>query len=194
MNDTIRLYVGTDPQQHIAERALEASVRANTSQTVDITWMRAGDPWWDRGETKEGWATPFTMFRWFIPGDLTTGRALYMDCDQLALGDLTELWEWDMEGEWCATPRKKPDVIVWDCTKTPGLDAADLRDTFRQHRVVLPPEWDHCDTLRADTKILHFTRLRTQPWKPYPERYDYDTPHPDPAAVEKFWEYATNGI
>ena len=51
----IRLFVGTDPHQHVAERALEASVRRNTSQPVGITWMRQGDPGWDWGGMDAGW-------------------------------------------------------------------------------------------------------------------------------------------
>ncbi len=167
----IRLFVGTDPQQHVAERALEASVRKNTSEPVEITWMRAGEPGWDWDDG----ATPFSRFRWRVPRECGyEGRAIYMDADMLALGDLGELWSGAPNG-YAGRNRKKADVIVWDCEK-PGLD----------HK--LPDCWDHCDVLKTDTKILHFTRLRSQPWHPYPDRYDYG-PHADPAACALFWEY-----
>ena len=43
--------------------------------------------------------------------------------------------------------------------------------------------------MEADTRVLHYTCLRTQPYKPYPDRYAYDEPHPCPEAVALFWEY-----
>ena len=128
---TIRLYVGTDPQQAIAERALEASVRANTSQPVDITWMRYGDPGWDWGGLDAGWATPFSMFRWYVPETCGyKGRAIYMDCDQLALGDLTELWEWEIPlghcGMYAGRSSFKADVILWQCHFVPKWKREDF--------------------------------------------------------------------
>lgn len=185
----IKLFVGSDPAQHVAERALEASVRANTSEPVDITFMRAGDPYWDRDWDKTDWATPFTMFRWMVPGECEEGRAIYLDADMLALSDLGELVRWNLEGHWCAYP-KRPDVIVWDCGNATELDARGLYKVAKHHRVRLPRQWDHCDKLEKDTKLLHFTCLRTQPWKPYPDRYPYDIPHPDPKAEATFWRFA----
>ena len=191
----IRLFVGTDPQQHIAERALEASVRANTSQPVDIHWCRQGDPGWQWGGLADGWATPFSRFRWFVPQVCGfEGRGIYMDCDQLVLGDLSELWEWPIpahkSGLYAGRGQLKADVIVWNCDWD-GF--AGINRPPERELVKLPREWDHIDHLEDDTKILHFSRLATQVWKPYPDRYPYDTPHPDPAAEALFWEYANAG-
>lgn len=201
---TIRLYVGSDPQQSIAERALEASVRANTSQPVEITWCRQGDPGWDWGGRDAGWATPFSMFRWFVPEACDyQGRAIYMDCDQLALGDLTELWEWPIPegscGMYAGRSSFKADVILWKCWLAPRWTRQDYVSRNSMARIGggkallgcrLPPEWDHCDELHDDTKILHFTKMSWQPWKPYETRFAYDKAHPDPKAEALFWHYA----
>lgn len=188
----IRLFVGTDPQQHVAERALEASVRANTTQPVDITWCRRGEGWWDWGD--DGWATPFSLFRWAVPQAAKwEGRAIYMDCDMLALGDLTELWECpipdDHYAAYAGKGARKADVILWDCERARPFSIGydNMPRVFQGVR--LPNEWDHRDHLEDNTKILHFTKLATQFWKPYPERYPYDIEHPDPRAEALFWQY-----
>lgn len=193
--DTIRLFVGTDPQQHVAERALEASVRRNTTGTVNITWMRAGDPGWDWGGVECGWATPFTWFRWHVPKHCGfEGRAIYMDVDQLALADLRELWEWKIphsaHGMYAGRSPALADVILWDCARMEDRIIKYMRADAERTMQALPPEWDHIDRLRDNTKILHFSKMSLQPWKPYPERFPYDGKHPDPKAVALFWEYA----
>jgi hypothetical protein len=198
--EPIQLYVGTDPQQHVAEKALEASVRENTSGPVQIHWMRQGDPGWSWGGRKHGWATPFTFFRWSIPEKTGhKGRAIYMDADMIALGDLRELWEWDLAGNYVAATAR-PDVIVWDCERAPPLnwtpeDRMPHKMMSRRIRGCpqLPEVWDVRDSWRPDAKILHATQMAWQVWKPYRDRFKYDRPHPSPKACAVFWEYALKG-
>lgn len=86
---------------------LDYSIRKNTQQDCDITWMRLSrdpessfysDPDTGRGWRTERWATPFTGFRWAIP-ELCgfKGRAIYLDADVFVLCDLAELWEHPFE-------------------------------------------------------------------------------------------------
>lgn len=206
--DPIRLFVGTDPQQHIAERALMASVAKNTKRPVEITWMRQGDEGWDWGGPEAGWATPFTLFRYHIPRACDfKGRAIYVDVDMLMLGDIEELWEWDLEGKPAAATRR-PEVIVWDCSKVDPSDFEGLATSKKQsHRGYfsrkacpkISQDWNVWDNLEAweaggnVCKLLHYTVLRTQPWKPYRKRFNYDIPHTCPKACALFWEYAKLG-
>ena len=200
MTDTIRLFVGTDPQQHVAERALEESVRRHTTGPVEITWMRQGDAGWDWGGIEAGWYTPFTMFRWAIPTACNhEGRAIYMDVDMLALGDLRDLWELQVPHvDFASAQATRPDVILWQCDKVKPMSWHDVKTASRMQlvhrgmpRVILANKWDQRDQyIPGKTKILHYTRMSTQPWKPYPERFPYNIPHRDPKAVELFWEYA----
>ena len=48
-------------------------------------------------------ATAFTLARWAIPEWCDyKGKALYCDSDQLALADIAELWNFDLEDSFCA--------------------------------------------------------------------------------------------
>ncbi len=213
MTETIRLFVGTDIYQRAAgaEVALEASVRKNTKRQVDITWMRQGSPDWDWGGQAIGWCTPFSMFRWFIPEHCEyKGKAIYMDADMVALRDLGELWDHPMPDDRCGAYAgrmpQKADVILWYCDRVPKWDKvthhgrhADVRaeggKALRGSK--LPEYWDHRDEVVFDgperTGILHWTRLATQPYKPYKHKYPYDIEHRCPEACAVFWEYLELG-
>lgn len=120
------------------------------------------------------------------------GRAVVVDPDCFAVGDVAELFERDMEGKAVmavARPghNKRNDyiatsVMLLDCAKLTNWDIdQDIDDLFakkfdyidwielkRQPREtigLLEPEWNNFDTLTPDTKILHTTKRRTQPWK-----------------------------
>ena len=120
------------------------------------------------------------------------GRAVVTDPDCFGVGDIAELLDRDMEGKSVmavARPghNKRNDyvatsVMLLDCAKLTHWDPdKDLDDLF-EHRFdyidwielkrqpretigLLEPEWNDFDLLKADTKILHTTKRRTQPWK-----------------------------
>lgn len=137
--DTIRIFVGSEPCQrdHYAERVLEHSIRKHATGPVDITFMRAGDSWWETtrdgkdgtwrvGAAVEGgwvkkpgsWGTGFSGFRWAIPYLChDEGYAIYLDADQLVLDDIRELWEMRPakgKGIRCIS-HNRTDVMVMDC-------------------------------------------------------------------------------
>jgi hypothetical protein len=94
---TIKLFVGASANGEDAESlsVLEYSIRKNTKENVDITWMRTNhdpdSPWggWDM----KTWATPFSGFRWAIPEVCNfEGQAIYCDSDFIFLSDLSDLW------------------------------------------------------------------------------------------------------
>lgn len=130
----------------------------------------------------------------FAPPSLMNfeGRAVVTDPDCFGVGDVAELFERDMAGKAVmAVPRpghnNQPDyiatsVMLLDCAKLRHWDfERDLNDLFahrfdyvdwielkREDRSTigfLEPEWNSFDRLNADTKILHTTKRRTQPWK-----------------------------
>lgn len=135
----------------------------------------------------------FTPLR-FAPPTLMkfSGRAVVVDPDCFAIGDVAELLDHDMGGTAVmAVPRpghnKRPDyiatsVMLLDCGKLTHWKIDDDIDDLFAHRFdymdwiglkrenpetvgVLGPEWNDFDQLTADTKILHTTKRRTQPWK-----------------------------
>ncbi|MEO8559884.1 MAG: hypothetical protein ABI439_12525, partial [Rhodospirillales bacterium] len=130
----------------------------------------------------------------FMPPELMNyqGRALVIDPDVFAAGSVNELLDRDMQGKAIlARPRPghngDPDyiatsVMLLDCAK---LQHWNLRKDFEelfelkrdydqwiiladQQRAsigALEPEWNDFDRLTPDTRLLHTTKRRTQPWK-----------------------------
>ena len=120
------------------------------------------------------------------------GRAVVTDPDCFGVGDIAELLDRDMEGKSVmavARPghNKRNDyvatsVMLLDCAKLTHWDPEKDQDDLFAHRFdyidwielkrqpretigLLEPEWNDFDRLKADTKILHTTKRRTQPWK-----------------------------
>jgi len=120
------------------------------------------------------------------------GRAVVIDPDVFAVGDINELFERDMQGKAVmARPRTghnnrddyiATSVMLLDCAKLPHwnmrqrfekmflgeLDyedwivlATEPRDTIG----FLEPHWNDFDQLTRQTRLLHNTKRRTQPWK-----------------------------
>lgn len=135
----------------------------------------------------------FTTLR-FAPPSLMgfEGRALVVDPDCFGVGDVAELFASDMERKAVRAVWQKPSsgkeprwassVMLLDCSKLRHWDFdllvdglfAHAFDYLRWNRLeledpatigTLDPCWNSFDTLTPDTKILHTTRRRTQPWK-----------------------------
>lgn len=215
MRDRIKLFVGTDERQERAEHALEESIRAHTTLPVDVTWMRAGDPGFqgwcgqpDQPLVPGKWATRFTNFRYAVPALAEyKGRAIYLDSDMIVLGNLKELWHWRMEKPWHTISTKRTDVSIINCaafkhaTWWPRLEAIRMSERKGGHyrRILvendaikcdLPQYWDHMDQYQPGwSRLVHYTWMPMQPWKPWPEAIDY-VEHRDPRAVELWEQYA----
>ena len=135
----------------------------------------------------------FTPVRFAIPGLLGyEGLALVTDPDVFAVGDVNELFSRDLKGKaiWC-TPRpgyrKLTDplatsVMLLDNAKLKHWKFAENLKKLWAHQVdyldwinlkreeldiigLLEPEWNDFDHLTPQTKLLHNTKRRTQPWK-----------------------------
>ena len=195
----IKIRIATDGDIHQdAEKVIEYSIRENTKQEVDLDFIRPG--------YKNG-ATGFTNHRFLIP-ELCNyeGYCIYMDVDMIVLGDLSELWEYRQPGKWVTT-KKRDDVSVIDCSSFKDLPKLDEMKRFsagrkfdmkyhkntirrligNRHTEKIPIEWNTCDTITEDAKLIHYTKLITQPWKPDPTK-NYQ-PHESRAAVDLFFHY-----
>ena len=146
------------------------------------------------------------------------GRALVLDPDIVALGDVNALLARDMHDAailcrprahtWHGKPMHFTGVMLLDCARLAHwrwqrdvdalfAGALDLEPWLRL--VDEPPdtigaleeEWNHLDTLTNTTKLLHYTDMRTQPWRMglpvaiTPE--DAVTVHPDPRQERLFF-------
>ncbi len=135
----------------------------------------------------------FTPLR-FMPPRLAQwkGRALLTDPDVFAVGDICELFGRDMagaavmgrhrSGKAGKSAQVATSVMLMDCEKLRHWDAeAEFGELFsfdreyKDWRVLgyedpaligfLEPCWNDFDHLDTDTRLLHNTKRRTQPWK-----------------------------
>ena len=146
--------------------------------------VRAWDPDDLQSFTPLRFAPP-KMMKW-------KGKAVVTDPDCFGVGDIADLFDHDMGAKAVmAVPRpghnKRNDyvatsVMLLDCAALKHWDIdQDLDDLFAQRFDYidwielkredpatigfLAPEWNDFDRLTANTKILHTTKRRTQPWK-----------------------------
>lgn len=135
----------------------------------------------------------FTPLRYAPPKLMNyEGRALVTDPDCFGVGDVADLFDRDMGGKAImAVPRpghnKRNDYIAtsvmlldtgklkhWDYDKDQDdlfaqrfdyIDWIELKREDPETIGFLEPEWNNFDKLTSETKILHTTKRRTQPWK-----------------------------
>lgn len=90
--EPIRIFIGSEPKTKIFCDVLMFSIRRRTSKPVEFTVMDGTDSRFAVPESlKQG--TGFSYRRWLIPRACNfTGRAIYMDADQLVLHDVWDLW------------------------------------------------------------------------------------------------------
>ena len=131
----------------------------------------------------------FTPLR-FMPPELMgyAGRAIVIDPDVFAVGDVNELLARDMAGKalMCRT-RKGPkglasSVMLLDCAKLRRwrcaaqfdelfefkrdyMDWISLKLEPRETIELFEPEWNDFDRLTPETRLLHNTKRWNQPWK-----------------------------
>lgn len=96
-----RIFVGYDDSQDICYEVLKYSLEKHTSTPLDIRKIDINSPELASFEREMDplAATPFTYTRFLVPWLCNyEGIALFMDSDMLALGDISELFQLDMEG------------------------------------------------------------------------------------------------
>lgn len=179
----IKIFVGTSQngEDAVAEKTLEYSLRKHSSEELEVIFMRNNDSYMGHFNNST-WATPFTNLRWTIPEYCNfTGRAIYMDVDQLNLKDISELYHIDLNGKPFASREDRLCVMVIDCAAMGPLlqPVSFIKNTSNYGNSIY---WDivkkshHFDTRWncldgedrpiSDIWHLHFTSMPTQPWKP----------------------------
>lgn len=135
----------------------------------------------------------FTPLRFMPPKIMDyQGRAVVIDPDIFAVGDVNELLTMDMEGKALrCVPRAghnnsidylATSVMLMDCAKLTHWHCEEQFNemfAFKRDYVqwielaleprdsigLLDPVWNSFDRLEKDTRLLHNTKRRTQPWK-----------------------------
>jgi hypothetical protein len=202
--------IHTNDQQMVAALVCAHSLksRSKSPHLFDVRLLRLEETphlykrhnqtfvWWD-GSAPSVWRRQdlqsFAPLRRMVPALLGfQGRALVIDPDIFAIGDVYELLSRDMRGK-AILCREKSEcregrrlyssaVMLLDCSKLTHWQWEREIDELFRGRLKLGPwlslldesperiglfeeEWNHPDTLTEKTKLLHNTKIPTQPWK-----------------------------
>ena len=174
----IRVFIGTEPKTEIARKVLEHSIRRRTAAEVVFRPM-IGQEWeYSLEGIKVG--TGFSLRRWMIPAACDfSGKAIYLDADQIVLGDIADLWAYlpDDAPETIAcsyqqdkyspkVPVPQTSVMVMDCEKAQKFQEFNLVTLLR--------------LLRQDNKryggLMHANWL-TPPAKQIPKFWNHLNEH-----------------
>ena len=185
----VRIFLGSERAQWRAERVFVWSIERvrDPGRRYEIYVMKDL-----AGFSARRWTTGFTQYRFAIPDLVGPGRAIYNDTDQIYRVDPALLFDLDLGA--CGYRSVAPDdtsVMLLDCDRMREhwtLERAQRESKRRLHaraRAVpglwgpLDPAWNARDdeALSTDARVIHFTTLHTQPWRPFPERYAYQ-PNP----------------
>ena len=202
-----RVYIHTNDRQAVGALVSAYSLKRNSAQpetfnveiinTKDFPYLaeKEGQAFL-RGGTTRTWTMndlqSFTPLR-FMPPKLMNhqGRAVIIDPDIFAVGDICELLNRDMRGAVVmGRPRSKDKKTFCLATSAMLLDCAGLKhwqpeaefdELFRFERDYkewiclaheprenigfFEDEWNDFDRLTKQTKLLHNTKRKTQPWK-----------------------------
>jgi hypothetical protein len=199
------VFIHTNERQRLGALVAAHALRRNSThadefevrllETRDFGFLaeREGQPFL-RGGASRTWTMndlqSFTPLR-FLPPRLMgfEGRAIVIDPDVFAVGDVWDLLSRDMRGKavmgrqrFAGEPCIATSAMLLDCSALRGWDAErefaelfefkrDYKDWICLHHVPAPekgffePEWNDFDRLTPATKMLHNTKRRTQPWK-----------------------------
>ncbi|HVM83255.1 MAG TPA: hypothetical protein VMW18_05150 [Candidatus Binatia bacterium] len=198
------VFIQTNEKQLIGALVSSHSLKRNskTPDAFDVKIMHAEDyPYFQAREgqiylrdgVKRPWQNDdlqsFTPTR-FMPPELMgyQGRAVVIDPDVFAVGDIMELLNRDMQGKaiMCRlqNTRKKysTSVMLLECAKLRHWQVEkQFNELFELKRDyidwtglaledestigIFEPEWNDFDNLTPQTKMIHNTKRRTQPWK-----------------------------
>ena len=192
---SIPIFIGTSPngEDRDIERIYEYSLRKNSSQDLQIHWMKLSDDKssiWGGWNTSK-WFTPFSGLRWAIPHACNfQGKAIYTDVDMINQKDISELYNIDMEGKPFAARKglrfggHELCVMVIDCERAKEhiWDLKYLKkksNSHSQHRNLISnnpsqikainARWNCMDgesLALSEIYQLHFTKMSSQPWHP----------------------------
>ena len=94
----LRIYIGYDSREAEAADVLEYSLRRHASIPLDVRYLKLAELDFRRPRDPLQ-STEFTYTRFLVPHLCGyEGKAVFMDCDMLCLGDIRELDDLDMTG------------------------------------------------------------------------------------------------
>jgi lipopolysaccharide biosynthesis glycosyltransferase len=203
----VTVFISSGEASLLERKVLMYSLRRNSKRDLDIrvfngthnTVEREGHPPEPAPmslKVKYQNVTEFSNYRFLVPQICGhAGRAICMDSDTIALGDIGELFDSEMgDHDFLAKPAAYGDdadeqwglsVVLFDCSRTRlsldqyfdeigrGLyeygDLHQMRARFLARHPFkigrLDPRWNEFDHCYQDTRLIHYTDLYAQPWK-----------------------------
>lgn len=203
----VTVFISSGEASLLERKVLMYSLRRNSRRDLDIrvfngthnTIEREGqapEPAPMSLKVKYQNITEFSNYRFLVPAACGhQGRAISMDSDVIALGDIGELFDAELgDRQFLAKPAAYGDhtdeqwglsVMLVDCDRTrfsldqyfdeieAGLysytDLHQMRPRFLEHHPFrigrIDPRWNEFDRRDKDTRLIHYTNLYSQPWK-----------------------------
>lgn len=185
-SETIRLFVGGQREHELPFQVLKHSILRHTNSTVEIRLIGDIHPNLPIPESRSNRpATSFSLQRFAVP-ELCEfqSKGIYLDSDIIVRGDIADLWNspFPKGSTVQACPGWQTAVLLWDCScriTVAGL-VAEMDAGRRSYKTLmnckglpgvsrsLDERWNCMDRYgemgRPDAKLLHFTRMATQPW------------------------------
>lgn len=92
----IRVFIGYDPREAVAFHVLSHSILRRASQPVSITPIALSQLEWIMKRHRDPLqSTDFSFSRFLVPWLCDfRGHAIFMDCDQLCLANINDLWNY----------------------------------------------------------------------------------------------------
>jgi len=196
----VRIYVGATEAQMLAVKVLEYSIRKHASMSVEVYPLHRCEieiPMPKDPESRP--RTPFSFQRFLIPALAGhRGRAIYVDSDMQVFADIRRLWTLPFDGADLLTVhepensgrRPQVSVMILNCGSlewriediVEKLD--DKRFTYEQLmyemalaktvRASISPVWNSLERYdEAETALIHYTDMPTQPWVSRRNRLGY---------------------
>ncbi|MFC2972981.1 ELM1/GtrOC1 family putative glycosyltransferase [Azotobacter bryophylli] len=176
----VRIFLATEPEHYRAERIFFYSLERVRNPDRRYEIYRMTDlPGFDR-------RSGFAHYRFAVP-ELAgrQGRAIYNEVGQLYDADPAELFDLPMgDHGYLSLSVKENGLMLIDCERmascwnllTAGCAPREnLLELGTRRWGALDPRWHARDQeyRHGHSRLLHYTALHLQPWRPQPERYSY---------------------
>jgi mitochondrial fission protein ELM1 len=182
----VRIFLGSEDGQWRAERVFLFSIEQvrDPARQYEIHLMKNL-----AGFDRKRWRTGFTNYRFAVPELAgSEGRAIYNDVDQIYLDDPAKLFDLPLNGHgYLAVSAQDTSVMLVDCAEMKAVWNLQTARTGSKSQLLkkaaeepglwggLAGQWNARDTEfpRSEIRLLHYTALHLQPWRPFPQDYSY---------------------
>ena len=189
VDSPISVFVGSTRQQWLAVKVLEYSILKNTNTMVEVIPLYKNGIKMPIPKNKSNQPrTPFSFQRFLIPQLKNySGKAIYLDSDMLVFGNILEIWKIPIHNFdlFCSSSvnSTKPQfsVMLLNCERLKwnikdivnNLDEGKLNynnlmgemKIADKVEILIKPEWNSLEYYKkGKTKLLHYTKVFSQPW------------------------------